>query len=167
MLISMSVLLIAALGFFTGLRTFTPIAVLCWFAYMHMLLFTGWRNFTASLIAVILFTAAALGEYIGDKLPKTPSRLSAMGLGARAVLGALCGLLLAQPLAFAWPLAILTGAVGGVAGSYIGYFIRTRAVRALRSPDWPVAVVEDIVTIAGSIFTLHIAGTVGAIVSLS
>src|SRR5882724_6318250 len=167
MLMSMSVLLIAALGFFTGLRSITPIAALCWFAYMHTLQFSGWRSFTVSLIAVILFTAAALGEYVSDKLPKTPSRLSAMGLSARIFLGALCGLLLAQPLAFAWPLAMLAGAFGAVAGSYVGYFLRTRAVRALHSPDWPIAIVEDIVAIVGSIITLHIAGTVGAIVSLS
>jgi uncharacterized membrane protein len=135
----------------------TPIAVLCWFAYKQQLHFAGWRSFTASIIAVAIFTLAALGEYVGDKLPNTPARTAAPGLGARAVFGALGGVLLAQPLVLNVFVAAALGLVCGIAGAFVGWFLRTRAVAALKVPDWPVAVAEDVITLALSITLLHLA----------
>jgi uncharacterized membrane protein len=153
----MNLLLIAALGGCTGLRTMTPIAVLCWFAYRQALHLSGWRSFTASIIAVAIFTLAALGEYVGDKLPNTPSRTAAPGLGARIVFGGFVAFLLAQPLLLNPALAVVTGAVGALIGTFAGWFVRTRAVAALKCPDWPVAVLEDCITIGLSITFLHLA----------
>jgi len=45
--------------------------------------------------AVILFTIAALGEFVVDQLPKTPARTTAGPLAARIVMGALTGACLA------------------------------------------------------------------------
>ena len=73
------VLAIPLLGVTTGLRTMTPMAVLCWFAYFgsdggHLPLGGTWAFWAAKLVTAIVFTVLAVGELIGDKLPKTPSR---------------------------------------------------------------------------------------------
>jgi uncharacterized membrane protein len=44
------------------------------------------------------------------------------------------------------------GAIGGIAGAFGGYWVRTGVVRALKVPDFAVAVVEDLVAIAGAVF---------------
>ena len=151
----MGLLLVLLLGVCTGLRTMTPIAVLCWFAYRNALHLVGWRSFTANIIAVVVFTLMALGEYVGDKLPNTPARTAPIGLLGRSAFGAFVGLLLAQPLLLSPVAAIALGIVGALLGTYAGWFLRTRIVTSLKCPDWPVAVVEDCVAIAVSIFLLN------------
>jgi uncharacterized membrane protein len=151
----MSYILICILGMCTGLRTMTPIAVLCWFAYRNALHLVGWRSFTANVIAVGIFTLMALGEYIGDKLPSTPSRTSPVGLIGRGLFGGFVGFVLAQPLLLSPVLAVVIGIVGALLGTYAGWFVRTRVVMALKCPDWPVAVAEDCIAITLSILLLN------------
>lgn len=151
----MGLLLLLLLGMCTGLRTLTPIAVLCWFAYRNALHLVGWRSFTANIIAAIVFTLMALGEYVGDKLPTAPSRTSPIGLLGRSAFGAFVGLLLAQPLLLNPVTAILVGILGALIGTYAGWFGRTRCVVAFGCPDWPVAVAEDCLTILFSILLLN------------
>ena len=153
----MGLLLIALLGVFNGLRTMTPIAVVCWFAFRHTLHLTGWRSFTANIISVAIFTLLALGEYIGDKLPNTPSRTSPVGLAGRVLFGAIVGFILAEPLMVSPVLGAVCGVAGALVGTYGGWFVRTRSVEALGVPDWPVAIVEDCIAIAGSILILNAA----------
>ena len=159
----MNYLLVAALGACTGLRTMTPIAVLCWFAWEQTLHLSGWRSFAASLVSVVIFTAAAAGELVGDKLPSTPSRTAPLGLGARVVFGAFVAVILAQPLLLNPFVAAMLGAVGAVVGAYVGWFARTRTVAALHVPDLPVALTEDAITLALSITFLHLAAVHGAL----
>lgn len=151
----MGFFLVLLLGVCTGLRTLTPIAVLCWFAYRNALHLVGWRSFTANIIAVIVFTLMALGEYVGDKLPSTPSRTSPIGLLGRSGFGAFVALLLAQPLLLNPVVAILLGIVGALIGTYAGWFARVKSVIALKCPDWPVAILEDCLTITFSILLLN------------
>jgi len=152
----MNLLLVALLGGCSGLRAFTPIAALCWFAWRNVIHFSGWRNFTASLIAVIIFSLFALGEIVNDKLPKTPSRLVPPQQIARMTTAGFVGLLVAQPLLLSPILAIVAGAIGAVVGTYSGWFVRSRTVAALKCPDLPIALVEDAVAIGLSITFLHL-----------
>ncbi len=151
----MGYLLITLLGICTGLRTMTPIAVLCWFAFRGALHFLGWRSFTANIVSVAIFTLMARGEYVGDKRPNTPARTAPIGLLGRSVFGAFIGLLLAQPLLLSAPATILLGIAGALLGTYAGWFLRTRSVAGLKCPDWPVAIAEDVLTIACSIALLN------------
>jgi uncharacterized membrane protein len=41
--------------------------------------------------------------------------------------------------------------MGALAGTYGGYQARTRLVKALGTPDFVIALLEDLVTIAGSL----------------
>jgi uncharacterized membrane protein len=147
-------LLVFAIGFVTGLRSFTPAAVVCWAAYLDALnLRATPLAFLGSSAAIAIFTLLALGELVADKLPKTPSRTAAVGLSARILLGALCGaaLTLASQQSSSWLLGAVLGAIGGIAGAFAGYQARTRLVRALKVPDIVIALIEDAVAIAAAI----------------
>jgi uncharacterized membrane protein len=48
------------------------------------------------------------------------------------------------------------GAIGAVTGAYAGYHARTRTVGVLKLPDVPVALAEDLLTIAGSYFLVSL-----------
>jgi uncharacterized membrane protein len=159
----MNYALVAALGACTGLRSMTPIAVLCWFAWRQTVHLSGWRSFTASIVSVVVFTIAACGEYVGDKLPNTPARTAPLGLGARIVFGALVAVVLAQPLLLNPIAAAVVGSIGAVAGAYLGWFARTRTVAALHTSDLPVALAEDAITIVLSITFLHLAAVHGSL----
>jgi uncharacterized membrane protein len=91
-----------------------------------------------------LLRAAALGEYVVDKLPSTPSRTQPFGLAARAVAGGLAGASVA-------PEARRTGAVLGIAGAmaaaYLGAAYRRETARR-NFPPIPSALFEDAVAIA-------------------
>src|SRR5882724_4965942 len=56
-----------------------------------------------------------------------------------------------------WEGAILgavLGIIGGVVGCFSGFQARTRLVKALRTPDIYVALIEDILAIAGSLWAV-------------
>ncbi len=44
------------------------------------------------------------------------------------------------------------GGLGGVAGTLIGYELRTRLVKALKVPDFLIALLEDVVVVGGGLF---------------
>jgi uncharacterized membrane protein len=47
---------------------------------------------------------------------------------------------------------LLAGAVGAVIGTFAGYHMRHALVTQLRLPDLPVAIMEDLLAIAGGLF---------------
>lgn len=51
-------------------------------------------------------------------------------------------------------LGALLGAIGGVAGCFAGYYARTTLAKVLGARDIYVALVEDLVAIAGSLFVV-------------
>ena len=73
------------LGIATGLRCITPIAVVCWFAWLgYFPAEHTWAFWAGKLVSVIIFTIAALGEWVGDTLPMTPNRTSPFPAAARS-----------------------------------------------------------------------------------
>jgi len=89
-------LLAFAIGFVTGLRSMTPIAVVAWCAHLGRPDLAATRlSFLSSTIAVTIFTLAALAELVADKQPKTPARTAPPSFVVRFVFGALCGAALA------------------------------------------------------------------------
>src|ERR1044071_6375418 len=80
------------IGFVAGLRSLAPPAVVAWAAHL------GWLNlnssplaFMESIIAVIIFSLLAVVELIADLLPQTGKRTAPVPLGARILMGGLCG----------------------------------------------------------------------------
>lgn len=150
----MPFVLIFLIGFFTGLRSLTPVAVVAWGAHIKRLLLPSTLSWVGSIWVVGLFALAALGELIADKLPKTPARTAPVGLIARIVLGSFCGACLALGGGQSAAIGIALGLAGALAGCYGGYQVRTRLVKALGTPDFVVALIEDIIAIGGSIWVV-------------
>lgn len=148
---------IPLLGIATGMRTFTPMAVVCWFAYLGYLPVDGtWAFWAAKLVVAILFTVLALAEIVGDKLPRVPDRTSMGPLLARLVFGGLAGGIIAVSLNGSEFEGILLGLGGALVGTFGGHLIRREIVERSGSKDWPVAIAEDLTTIGFAIVALGI-----------
>jgi uncharacterized membrane protein len=145
---SFALLLAFGIGVVAGLRSLTAPAAVAFAAY------AGWINlqssplaFMASKWALGVFTVLALIELVADQLPSTPSRTAPVGLSARIVTGGLSGACLAVAGGSVLWLGALAGAIGGIAGAFGGYQARVGLVRALRVPDFAIAIPEDLVAI--------------------
>jgi uncharacterized membrane protein len=139
------------LGFVTGLRSLTAPAVVCWAAHL------GWLHLAGSKLAfmghpgtVAFFTLLAVVELIADKLPKTPARTAPPGLIARIVFSGLCSAALAISAGGSLIIAAIVGVIGALFGTFSGYNIRHALVVRGHLPDLPVALIEDVIAIAGS-----------------
>ena len=147
------VLLLAFLiGVISGLRGLTAPAVVAWAANRHWLnLLHSPLAVMGSTAAVAIFTVLALGELVADKLPSTPNRTGLAGLIGRAMFGGLAGAGVAVSWMQSMGLGAVLGAAGGIAGAFAGYQVRTGLVRALKVPDFVIALLEDAVAIGGGL----------------
>jgi uncharacterized membrane protein len=150
-------LAIPVLGMMTGLRTFTPITVACWFAYLGYLPVEGtWAGWTGKLATAVIFTLVALAELVGDKLPQMGNRTDAGPLVARLVFGGLVGALAATGVEGSAVEGIFLGAVGALLGAFGGYLARKFLVQWTERPDWNIAVIEDALAVVIAIFALGV-----------
>ena len=143
------------IGFVAGLRSLTAPALVCWAAHL------GWINlhgsplaFMGSAWAVGLFTLAAIAEWVADLLPNTPPRTAPAGLITRLVTGGLCGSCLALAGGQVLLLGALCGAIGGIAGAFLGKAARTGLVKALHVPDPMIAIPEDLIAVGLGVFVV-------------
>jgi uncharacterized membrane protein len=141
------------IGIVAGLRSLTAPAAVAWAAHL------GWINlhgtplaFMSSVWAVLIFSILAIVELIADQLPSTPSRTAPVGLSARIVTGALSGACLGVAGGARLWQGALAGVLGGIAGAFGGYQARVGLVRALRVPDFAVAIPEDLIAIGLGLF---------------
>ncbi|MFJ3379268.1 DUF4126 family protein [Curtobacterium sp. NPDC090217] len=140
------------LGILSGGRSATPLALLALNRDRKEL--TGawqdWPMFRTQLGRGLL-VAGAVGELVGDKLPKTPSRIAVAGLIGRAGSGALVGAAIATTGKRDRRVeGAVLGAVGALIGSFAGYFLRKAIGTTTGLRDPLVALGEDAAVIAGS-----------------
>jgi uncharacterized membrane protein len=141
------------IGVIAGLRSLTAPAVVAWAAHLGRLdLHVSPLAFLGSAVTVDLLTLFAVGELVADKLSFTPPRTAPLGLIARVVLGGLSGAALAAAGGQSIALGAVLGVAGGVVGAFAGYQVRTRLVKALKVPDFVIAVLEDALAVGGAIF---------------
>ena len=145
---AIALLLSFGIGVVAGLRSLTAPAVVAWAAHLGWIkLHDSPLGFMGSKWTALIFTVLALIELVADQLPKTPARTAAVGLSARIVTGGLSGACLAVAGGAPLWLGALLGAMGGVVGAFAGYQARVGLVRALKVPDFAIAIPEDIVAI--------------------
>jgi uncharacterized membrane protein len=141
------------IGVIAGLRALTAPAVVCWAALLHWINLQGTHlAFMGSIVAVAIFTLAAVGEIVNDKLPKTGPRTATPSLIIRIMMGAFAAATLSAGIAGSIWVGALLGAVGAVVGTFGGYYVRMGVVKALHSPDFPIALLEDAVAVCGGLF---------------
>ena len=117
------------LGIATGMRSLLPLAVL------------STTHARPRGLRVLLLPLAAT-ELVGDKLPRTPSRLAPVPLAFRIIAGGLGAAWLTRSRRRT-PL-VLAGAVGALAGALLGFRARSRLPSVTRTSDLPWAVLEDL-----------------------
>lgn len=141
------------IGVVAGLRALTAPAAVAWAAHL------GWLHlsdsplaFMASIWAVILFSALAIFEFVGDLLPKTPKRTAPAPLAARIISGGLCGACVCASANQSLFIGAALGAIGAVAGAFAGYELRKRLVSGLSVKDIFIALPEDLIAICLALF---------------
>ncbi len=116
----------AVLGFVTGVRSMTPLALL------------AWTSDKSKGSTTLLSTVAALGEAIADKLPIIPSRTSPGPFIGRLVIGGLGGFILCRRANTPPLIGIISGAAGAGIGSITSTNSRSwlSKVTKIPSPLW-------------------------------
>src|SRR5271170_7387875 len=120
-----------AIGVIAGLRAMTAPMVASWAAHLHWINLQGSPlAFMGTIIAVVIFTLAAIGEIVNDKLPKTGPRTAPPALVARIIMGALAAATLTVGAGGSLWVGALLGVIGALVGTFGGYQVRTRTVKA-------------------------------------
>ncbi|MGY2734903.1 DUF4126 domain-containing protein [Sphingomonas sp. UYP23] len=136
------------IGLIAGSRTMLAPAAIAWAATRGLALDGSWLAFFGWRFTPWIFSLLALGEFVGDVLPTTPSRKLAGPFGARLVSGGISGA--AIGVGAGMPLVGLgLGLVGAVAGTLGGAALRTRLAVAF-GRDLPAALIEDAVALAAA-----------------
>lgn len=148
----MTLLLLFLIGFFAGLRSLTPPALVAWATHLGWLPLQGGLAFMGSVWAVAPWTVLMIGELAADKWARIPNRTTAMPLIARILTGGLAGACLAVAGGVNPALGAALGGAGGVVGAFTGFHARRKLTRDSGLPDFPVAVVEDLVAIGGCLW---------------
>jgi uncharacterized membrane protein len=102
--------------------------------------------FASDYVPAVLGTLA-VGELVGDKLPRTPNRTEIPGLAARIVSGAVVGGAVSAGYKKSVPAGIALGALAAVAAAYAGQNVR-RAVSNKSGISSPLlGAVEDLIAV--------------------
>jgi len=148
---------IPLLGFITGMRTMTPLAVISWFAWLHLLpVSDDWCSWCAKLPVVIAFTLLAAAEYIADKLGYSPRPTRPSILSLRIFLGGLVGAIVAAGLDASGIEGTILGVLGAIVGAFCGYELRHQLTHRLGCKTWHVTVTEDIFAVSFAILCMGI-----------
>lgn len=154
----MSVYVLAFLiGVIAGLRAMTAPAWVSWAARL------GWLHLENTGLAFLgyaatpyIFSVAAIGELVNDKLPKTPSRKVPPQFAARILSGALCGAAFGAAVQSLIG-GLVAGAVGAVAGTLGGAELRGRLVATTGGKDLPIALLEDAIAVGAGFLIVWMA----------
>jgi len=131
--------------------------VLCWFAYRGDLsLDDTWAFWAGKLVTAVIFTVLALGEYVVDKLPKTPNRTAPAPLLGRIMMGGLVGAIVAAGLDGSEVEGVILAVGGALVGAFGGFLIRREIVLRSGGNDWPVALVEDASAVIGAVLAMGV-----------
>ena len=142
------------IGVFNGLRSFTPPAAAAWAAHLGWIKLQGPLALMGSVPAVAIFTLLAAFELFADKKPWIPDRITAMSLVLRGIMGALTGACVVVAGGERADIGAACGIAADIAGTFAGYHARMRSAKALNVPDFYVALVEDLICVAGALWVV-------------
>ena len=141
-----------ALGAISGLRSASGPAFVSRAASRGYMDLSGTPlAFLGSPLLSKALVVAALGEFVGDKLPSTPSRTALPTLLVRAASGGVVGAAAFVSADRRAAMGVLLGSSAAVAAAFAGERLRALVGREAGLPDPVVAVAEDtVVLLVGS-----------------
>lgn len=148
---------VALLGAVTGLRSQVSLALLAR-AVRAGRVETGGSgplHLLDSRPAAPLLLLTMAGEFVGDKLPMTPSRMDPGPLGGRLVLGALAGAVLRRSAGASLLPGVLLGALGADLGAWASYHARVWLGRTTGVADPVLGAAEDLVALGLATYALR------------
>jgi uncharacterized membrane protein len=141
------------IGIVAGLRSLLAPAAITWAARLGWLHLQGSAlGFMGSKVTFIIFSLLALGELIGDKLPRTPKRTAVAPLLARILTGGISGACLCGSASQSVGIGAALGAIGGIIGAFGGFTARKSLVTQTNLRDPVIALFEDLVAITLALF---------------
>jgi uncharacterized membrane protein len=147
---------IPLLGFITGMRTMTPITVLCWFGWLRLLPLDPWAGWAGKLPVALIFTLLAALEYAADKYGRSPRPTRPIVLMIRLFFGGLVGAIIATSLDAPTSEGVILGILGALVGAFCAYELRHQLTRRIGCKIWHVTLGEDIFAIVCAIFCMGI-----------
>jgi uncharacterized membrane protein len=143
------------IGVIAGLRAMAAPAAVSWAARV------GWLNLAPTSLAFLgyvftpwIFTVLALGEFVTDQLPTTPSRTVPVQFGTRILMGGLSGAAIGAG-GGALAAGLIAGMVGAVIGTLGGRAGRARLAAAFGT-DRPAALIEDALAVGGAFLIMAV-----------
>jgi uncharacterized membrane protein len=141
------------IGIVSGLRAFTGLTAVSWAARLHWLHLEDTKlAFLGYAFTPYILTLLALGEFVTDQLPKTPSRTVPQQFIPRILIGALCGAALGAATGMLVA-GLIAGILGAVAGTLGGAKLRAALAKAF-GRDTPAAFLEDAIAIGLAFFVV-------------
>ena len=138
------------IGIVAGLRAMTAPAAIAFAAHYGLLNLSGtWLAFLGYRWTPWIFLLLAIGEWVTDQLPTTPSRKVPVQFGTRILMGVVTGGAIGVAAGSLW-IGAIAGAIGAVMGTLGGSAVRARMAAAF-GKDRPAALIEDVVAIAGAV----------------
>lgn len=148
----------AGLGVVAGMRSQLPLALLAVGAGRGRFAAgaEGLLGLLRSPVAQRLLVLLAVGEFVGDKLPFTPSRLELGPLFGRMLFGGLAGAAIASEARRSPALGAVLGVGGAVLGAQAGYHARAALdeVTGIPDPVWGAA--EDVAAVTLGMSVVHL-----------
>ena len=140
---------VAQLGIVAGLRSQLPFALLALAASRGEFAATGVAPLSVLRKPAVLpvLGLLAAGEFVGDKLPITPSRLAPGPLIGRLAIGAAAGAAVAAEAGRSVGIPAALGGAGAGLGSFAGYRFRSVMGRVTGLPDLVPALLEDVLAV--------------------
>jgi len=148
-------LLALAIGIIAGLRTMTALAAVSWTVWRGQPDLAGsWLAFLGYRYTPWIISLLAVGEFVTDKLPFTPSRKVPIQFGGRIAIGALAGAVVGLAGGVLLP-GLIAGVIGAVIGTLGGAAVRSRLAAHFHR-DLPAALIEDIVAVVGALLIVAV-----------
>jgi len=137
------------IGIVAGLRAMTAPAAIAFAARFGLLDLSGtWLAFLGYRWTPWILLVLAIGEWVTDQLPSTPSRKVPVQFATRILMGALTGGAIGLAGGSLWA-GVVIGAIGAVIGTLGGSVARAKLAAAF-GKDRPAAIIEDLVAVAGA-----------------
>lgn len=138
------------IGIIAGLRAMTAPAAMAFAAQLGLLNLGGtWLAFLGYRWTPWILLILAIGEWVTDQLPTTPSRKVPVQFGTRILMGAVTGGAIGVAAGSLW-IGAIVGAIGAIIGTLGGSAARAKMAAAF-GKDRPAALIEDVVAIVGAV----------------